>query len=49
MIPGYDEWLTPPEDDERPTKEELIELGVIGDDKKNELIEMATNYRGNQP
>lgn len=34
MIPGYDEWLEPPEDDERPTKEELIELGVIGDDEE---------------
>lgn len=34
VIPGYDEWLEPPEDDDRPTKEELIELGVIGDDEE---------------
>ncbi|MCG0633136.1 hypothetical protein IMAU80128_01447 [Lactiplantibacillus plantarum] len=34
MIPGYDKRLEPPEEDDRPTKEELIELGVIGDDEE---------------
>lgn len=34
MIPGYDEWLEARDEDDRPTKEELIELGVIGDDEE---------------
>lgn len=34
MLPGYDQWLEPPDDDDRPTKEELIELGVIGGEEQ---------------
>jgi len=34
MIPGYDQWLEPPDDDDKPTKDELIELGVIGGDEQ---------------
>lgn len=30
MIPGYDQWLEPPDEDDKPTKDELIELGIIG-------------------
>lgn len=34
MIPGYDQWLEPPDEDDRPSKDELIELGIIGGDEQ---------------
>jgi len=34
MIPGYDQWLEPPDEDDKPTMVELIELGVIGGDEQ---------------
>jgi len=34
MIKNYDQWLEPPDEDDKPTKEELIELGIIGGDEQ---------------
>lgn len=34
MIPNYDQSLEQPDEDNRPTREELIELGVIGGDEQ---------------
>ena len=34
MIPGYDQWLEPPDEDDQPSKEELISQGVIGGDEQ---------------